>query len=182
MQNLRDKLMKAGKVSKRQKRAADQGARQRRTRVKGHKQAEAAQAKQEAVYAEQLEKQRVADQALEAVRRAEREEKERHLRAKHLIEYYGRFPLRGRRRWFFMARNGTVQWLDVREDTTYLLERGDLAVVEPVTIKEEDEPEYQVIPRDAANKLWDIDPEYVRFLNRNVAERPYRHWECDLIA
>lgn len=170
MQNLRDKLLKAGKVSKKQKRQADQNTRQRRKKrqKKGDRPPEEeAEAKRKALYEAQLAEQQARDLALEEERRKEREAKERVLRSRHIIDYYGQRLRKGRRRWNFVASDRKIRFITIRDSDAWLLEEGRLAIVERLDDQREDDAEtYQVVPRETAEVLWEMDDAYVRFWNR----------------
>ena len=170
MQNLRDKLLKAGKISKKQKRQGDQNTRQRRK--KRQKQgapsaAEEAEAKRQALYEAQLAEQQARDLALEAERRKEREAKERILRSRHIIDSYSQRLRSGRRRWYFVASDNHIRYITIRDSDAWLLEEGRLAIVERLDDQREDDAQtYQVVPRDTAEVLWEMNDAYVRFWNR----------------
>src|SRR5690606_17561021 len=132
MQNLRDKLLKAGLVKKKDKKRADHNARQKRARVGGHVIEQEAREKRDELYNQKLEEQRERDRVLEEKRRKAREEREAHLRAQHIVHYYGLALKRGRRRWYFMARNRKTRHIDVTDDDARRLTRGQLAIVERI--------------------------------------------------
>lgn len=187
MQNLRDKLLKAGKVSKKQKRQADHNARkkrQRKGRSQGHLQAQEAEAQRQAIYEAKLAEQRARDQAIEAERRKEREARERLLRIKHIIDYYSVPLRRGPRTWCFMDRDGLIRRMQVRPADAWRIERGQLAIVQlPDTGPDDDVSDaFAVVPRDTALDLWGIDPDTVRFFNRDDAEHPPRWFELSAEA
>lgn len=178
MQNLRDKLLKAGKVNKKQARQVEHNARQQRRSGQGPdpaQQAAEAEQRRQALYEEKLREQRERDRALEQARRAEREAHEQRLRVRYIADHYGLRLRPGKRRWFFMGRDQRIHHLDVTPEEALNLEYGRHAVVERPD--ELDPDSFAVVPRETADLIWSIDDAYVRFYNRNEQERPPRWWE-----
>ncbi len=178
MQNLRDKLLKAGVVDKKAKKKADHDARVQRAEQGGHKIAQDAEAQRKAVWEQQQAAQRERDQALEAARRAQREARERRDRVQQLIDYYGARPQRGPRRWYFMARSGAIRAFSVSEEEGKRLERGQLAIVERGSDAEEGSA-YAVIPAEVAREVWAVDDALLRCFNRDWEAMPARWWEVE---
>lgn len=174
MQNLRDKLLKAGIVDKKQKKRAEQDARQERKQKGGHVVTQGAEARRQEIYEQKLSEQRERDRILEEKRRIAREAREQHLRIQYMVEYYGMTPRRGPRRWYFMARNRKIRFLEVNDDDARRLEKGLLAIVERIG---DLEGAYTVVPAEVADHIWKVDDNYVRFYNRDISDRPLRWWE-----
>jgi serine/threonine protein kinase len=126
MQNLRDKLLKAGIVDQKQKRKAEHEQRQERHTHKGHDLTAKAEQQRQALYEAQLEEQRARSQKLAEQHKAEQEAKERDLRVR-----LHRRPLpaprpNGKFRWYFVGRDGKVyHWL-VDQRAAEGLEMGHL--------------------------------------------------------
>lgn len=181
MQNLRDKLLKAGIVDKKAKKQADHQARQQRAEQGGHKIAQDAEAKRQAAWEQQLAAQRERDQAIEAERRAAREARELLLRAQQRIDYYSAKPQRGPRRWYFMARGQKIRAFSISEEEARRLERGQLAIVERGGAGDGDDDGggYAVIPAEVARDVWAVDPTPIRFFNRDWEAMPARWWEVE---
>lgn len=180
MHNLRDKLLKAGKVSKKQKRNADQQQRQRRTkRKKKGPSTEETDAQRDAIYHAKLAEQQARDRALEEERRKEREAREAVLRSRHIIDYYGLNLRPGKRRWHFVASDHHIKYIDIRDSDAWMLEEGRMAIVERIDDQRENDAEtFQVVPRETAEVLWEMNDAYVRFWNRSRQDpRPVRWFE-----
>lgn len=175
MQNLRDKLMKAGLVSKEQTEAAE---------------ADAARKKEEARRArEQRPNERSsrppaqqharppkheapipklpplalpgtkAHQRLEALKQVELDRKIRELVKANEVH-----PEPGDVRFHFMTRKGKLRRLEMSEAQQKLLEEGKLAIVErpePALI------EHSIVPREIAEQLLVLNEKAVRFYNRD---------------
>lgn len=176
MQNLRDKLLKAGKVSKKDKRKADQIARQRRKTRKGHVESSEAQARRAAVYARTLAEQQAHNEAQDRARAEARALHEQRLRVRHIGDFYGVNPKPGRVVWYFMARDRKIHHLEIQDDTAWRLSHGELAIVERPGIAGDEVTTFSVVPREAAKLIWSIDDAYVR-CNNAIAEP--RWWEGD---
>lgn len=68
----------------------------------------------------------------------------------------------GARRFYFVARNNKMPFLDLSEELTNRLERGLAAIVEAPGAGVDD---YTIVPRAVARQMQSVDPESVRFLN-----------------
>jgi uncharacterized protein YaiL (DUF2058 family) len=175
MQNLRDKLLKAGKVNQKQARQAAHEERQERQ--KSHAEAQEAQARREQLYQAQLEEQRERNRVIVEQERAQREARERGLRVQYLADHWAVRVRRGQQRWYFAARNGKILHFVVDERVASGLEHGQYGIVERPRAQHEDEG-HQIVERQAAELIWEIEAAHVRFFNRNYTARPPRAWEC----
>ena len=168
MPSLRDQLLRAGMITKEQKRQVDQEERRERKKHQKGQAEEATQAQQRQAYEARLEAQRAADQQRTAAQRTQLEAREQRLQIRHIIAYW-RMPTEpvGTRRWYFATRSNTIKYLYVSEPTASQLSHGALAVVE---YPEELETPYILIDREAATLIARIDPQYVRFHNEEPAD------------
>lgn len=181
MQNLRDKLLNAGLVNKKQARKAEHQQRMKRRRKKKKKnQGDAvedeAQLSREELYQAQLEEQRQRNLEFAQKERQEREAKERQLRVRYLVDHYAVHYRRGRDKWYFVTRSGKILHVMVDQRTAYGLEHGQFAIVERPREQDEDKA-HEVVTRQACDLIWEVDPEHVRFFNRDYKARPPREWE-----
>ena len=159
MQNLRDKLLKAGLVTEKQ---AQEAARdQRRPSGKNvherekhvseeERQRREAFAAREAELAEERRK--------EAAKQAEaRMQSERARRLRLLVETH-RLREAGEVTFHYVRRSGKIGRLDVSLATQKLLEQGGAAVVE-----DPGSPDCAVVPGEAAKRIYQVDPQAIRF-------------------
>ncbi len=158
--SFRDKLLQAGLISEEQ---AKKAAREERgqKKAKGHKGAQAERQARSAQTEAQLAQRREADRARELARRSEAEQKEAEHRAAQ-IAASGQVKHLGRpsRRWYFVARDGRVPYLEVNEDAAGQLERGTAALVEPAT------GDPLVVAAEAAERLEPLVAGWIRAWNR----------------
>jgi uncharacterized protein YaiL (DUF2058 family) len=177
VQNLRDKLLKAGLVNKKQRRRAEHADRQKRRKGKADADGAAEQRRNDA-YERKLAAERERSQALEAERRAVQEGKERDLRVLYLTQHHRVAWTRGDRRWHFVSRAGTILYFPLDADAARQLGYGTAAIVE-VPGEPDADAAHTLVDRKTADLIWSIDQAYVRFLNRDADERPLRAWELD---
>jgi uncharacterized protein YaiL (DUF2058 family) len=167
MADLRKQLLKAGLIDKKAKQKADTEARRKkkRKRKKGKGGGpDAEERRQKEQYDQALTEKAEADRALEKKRRAGEAVKERDNRVRNLAGAWAiREPKPGRRRWFFVRRDGIIRWFDVGAELAWKLELGAVAVVERPG--DPDEP-FAMVPRDVAERILSIEPQFVRFWNR----------------
>jgi uncharacterized protein YaiL (DUF2058 family) len=130
MQNLRDKLLKAGLVDKKQKTQVDTQDR-RDKKQKGAEQLAAEEAQKQLAFAEKLAAEAEARRKSEAERAAERARHEDRERVRNLCE---RWAVRQRRpgpqRFYFTRRSGAIGYLLVSDELGEQLQNGGLAIVE----------------------------------------------------
>jgi len=77
----------------------------------------------------------------------------------------------GARRFYYVARDGRMPFLDISDDLTSRLEKGLAAVVE---IPGDENGEVTIVPRAIAQQMKSVDPESVRFLNPDTSHEPPR--------
>jgi uncharacterized protein YaiL (DUF2058 family) len=159
MQNLRDKLLKAGLVTEKQakeaarsqKPAQPQQHRQREEQLSAEeKQRREAFAAREAELAEERRK--------EAAKLAEaRMQSERARRLRQLVESH-RVREPGEVTFHYVRRSGKIGRLDVSLEMQKKLESGAAAVVE-----DPGSPDCAVVLADAAKRIYEVDPQAIRF-------------------
>jgi uncharacterized protein YaiL (DUF2058 family) len=159
MQNLRDKLLKAGLVTEKQAKEAARDERQGSS--KQHREREnqvtveerqrrEAFAAREAELAEERRK--------EAGKQAEaRMQSERARRLRQLVETH-RLREAGEVVFHYVRRSGKIGRLDVSLVTQKMLEQGGAAVVE-----DPGSPDCAVVPGEAAKRIYEVDPQAIRF-------------------
>ncbi len=168
MGSLRDELLKAGLVDRKSKQRAETEVRRKKKKRK-KKQADQEEAARRAAYEEEVARKAAENRAREAARKAEQEKKERDNRVANLVRAWSeRSTGRARQRWYFVARGRTIWFLEVTAEQAWKLEMGTLAIVR--NPMDPDEP-FALVPRSAAEKIEAIDPEVVRFWNREGKPR-----------
>src|SRR5229473_3724974 len=159
MQNLRDKLLKAGIVSEKQAKEAERDQRagtQRKHREREEavsaeeKQRREAFAAREAELAEERRKE--AAKVAEARMQSERARRLRQLVQAHRIEDPGADLFH------YVRRNGKIGRLALGDGTQKLLESGGAAVVE-----DPGSPDCAVVPAETAKRIYQVDPQAIRF-------------------
>ena len=68
----------------------------------------------------------------------------------------------GSRRFYFVTRENKIPFLDLSDELTGRLEKGQAAIVE---IPGNDIVDYTIVPRAVARRMQSVDPESVRFMN-----------------
>jgi uncharacterized protein YaiL (DUF2058 family) len=158
MQNLRDKLLKAGLVTEKQ---ANDATRSNKQPKQPHKQREAQISEEEKQRREAFaareaevseEKRREAAKVAEA-----RMQSERARRLRSLVESH-RLKEKGEVSFHYVRRSGKIGRLDVSKETQQKLESGGAAVVE-----DPGSPDCAVVLADAAKRIYEVDPQAIRF-------------------
>jgi len=182
MQNLRDKLLKAGLVDKKSKKKADHEERKRRTKkrqsgsLKKDEDAER-RAEYERRQAEQREQDRLRAERRKAESQAEAErlaaehavveaaerEAQRKLqeisRARELVQASMFLPKTpGPVRFHFVSRSGAIRHLDLSTRLIHELDRGQLAIAQ-LPGRER----WGLIQRDVAEQVKEVEPALIRF-------------------
>jgi len=159
MQNLRDKLLKAGLVTEKQakeaardqKGAAPKQHRQREEQLSaGERQRREAFAAREAELAEERRKE--AAKVAEARMQSERARRLRQLVETHRVQEAGEVTFH------YVRRSGKIGRLDVSLEMQKRLEQGAAAVVE-----DPGSPDCAVVLADAAKRIYEVDPRAIRF-------------------
>ncbi|HZR10468.1 MAG TPA: DUF2058 family protein [Myxococcales bacterium] len=159
MQNLRDKLLKAGLVTEKQAKEAARD--QRQGPPKAHRErekqiSEEERQRREAFAAREAEVSE--ERRKEAAKQAEaRMQSERARRLRQLVEAH-RMREPGEVAFHYVRRSGKIGRLDVSLATQKLLEQGGAAVVE-----DPGSPDCAVVPGDAAKRIYEVDPQAIRF-------------------
>ena len=159
MQNLRDKLLKAGLVSEQQAKEAEKGQKRPRGTVKEQARAESAEERQRREAFAQREAELADERRKEASKKAEaRMQSERAHRLRQLVEANRRREPPGEVHFHFVKRSGKIGRLAVSPETANLLESGAAAVVE-----DPGQPEHAVVPSEAAKRIYEVDGQAIRF-------------------
>jgi RNA recognition motif-containing protein len=77
----------------------------------------------------------------------------------------------GARRFYFVTRENKIPFLDLSDELTSRLEKGQAAIVELPGSEVDD---YTIVPRAVARQMQSIDPESVRFLNPEAPPDAFR--------
>ncbi len=169
MANFRDQLLRAGLVDKKTKQQADTAARRNRKKKKKKKKGtQVSESEQQ----RQAHDARMAAEAQENRARAaamnqEKETLELVNQAASLVKTSAiRDPKPGSRRFCFVSRHRKIRWFDLNAALARKLELGLLAIVESPGQKSEP---YALVPADTAKRMEKLDPELVRFWNREPA-------------
>src|SRR5712664_4214667 len=158
MQNLRDKLLKAGLVDEKQVKEAEREQRPPRTHREREK-TESAEEKQRREAFAAREAEQAEERRKEAAKKAEaRQQSERAHRLRHLVDANRVREAPGEVNFHFVKRSGKVGRLAITPETAKLLESGAAAVVE-----DPGNPEHAVVPGEAAKRIYEVDKQAVRF-------------------
>ena len=187
MQNLRDKLLQAGLISKKQKKQVEHQLREERTQAKkeGRVQEPAAGLKEKVARELEERRKREREQRLaenerrrqeEEARRLQEEELARErrrrseqewqkLKARSLLEASMFIPsIPGPVRFHFVARRGGIRWIWVSTRMAMELAAGLVAICQ---VPEWGEEKFCLVRRDVAETLLQMDPSLVRFFVRD---------------
>jgi uncharacterized protein YaiL (DUF2058 family) len=159
MQNLRDKLLKAGLVSEKQ---ANEAAREKRPPKQQHR------AREEQLSAEEQQRrdafaaheaEQAEERRKEAAKVAEaRMQSERARRLRQLVESNRLKDKKGEITFHYVRRSGKIGRLDVSAELQQKLESGAAAVVE-----DPGSPDCAVVMAEAAKRIYEVDPHAIRF-------------------
>ncbi len=139
MQNLRDKLLKAGLVDKKQKTQVDTQDR-RDKKQKGAAELAAEEAAKQRLFAEKQAAEAEAKRRVEAERATERLAHEARVRVRNICAHWAVHQKRpGQRRFYFARRSGVISYVLVSDELVEKLSVGALAIVERL-----DDKEYEV--------------------------------------
>jgi uncharacterized protein YaiL (DUF2058 family) len=161
MQNLREKLLKAGLVSEKQ---ANEAAREKRPPKQQHR------AREEQLSAEEQQRrdafaaheaEQAEERRKEAAKVAEaRMQSERARRLRQLVESnrLSNQDKKGEITFHYVRRSGKIGRLDVSAELQQKLESGAAAVVEDPS-----SPDCAVVMAEAAKRIYEVDPHAIRF-------------------
>lgn len=163
MQNLRDKLLKAGLVSEQDVQEAERKRRDERPRpgakARAAPESEEDRQRREAFAAREAEL--AEERRKEAAKRAEAQmQSERAHKIRRLVEEHRIREPAGEASFHFVKRSGKIGKLLVSPETAKLLEAGSAALVE-----DPGQPEPAVLPSAAAQRVYAIDARAIRFWN-----------------
>lgn len=157
--DLKSQLLKAGLVSKRQVQRVQHEKKQARKK-KGRKAIEAEKAARRERHEAELKAQREADRARSLGLEAKRAKREQLHRLVQMAESGSVKPGRPRnRRWYFIARDGRVPFLNVDDATGRKLELGRLALVEAP------DGRTWIVVEETAQRVREADPAWIRVWN-----------------
>ncbi|HTO98935.1 MAG TPA: DUF2058 family protein [Myxococcales bacterium] len=159
MQNLRDKLLKAGLVTEKQAQEAAREQRQGSSKKIHDRDRQVSQEERERQTAFAAREAELAEERRkEAAKQTEaRMQSERARRLRQLVEAH-RIREAGEVGFHYVRRSGKIGRLDVSVATQKLLEQGGAAVVE-----DPGSPDCAVVPGDAARRIYEVDPQAIRF-------------------
>lgn len=157
--SLRDALLKAGKVSKKQAQQARTTERKKRKQKKGHVLEAEREASRQQLHEQQLAEQAAANRARAKAERQERERHEHAMRIGNLIRAWeAPAPRKAMRAFYYVKRDGRVVRTSVDRQLAMELEYGALAIVEhPAT----GAPHF--VRREGVTRLCEIDDAPIRF-------------------
>lgn len=159
MQNLRDKLLKAGLVTEKQAKEAERGTRKPQGTVKQQQQSVSEEERQRREAFALREAELAEERRKEAAKKTEaRQQSERAHRLRQLVEKNRVREPPGDVNFHFVKRSGKIGRLAVSAETARLLESGAAAVVE-----DPGNPEHAVVPSEAAKRIYEVDKQAVRF-------------------
>lgn len=163
MSNLRDQLLKAGLVSAKQVKQAAHQDRVHRKEV-GHEGLEAERQAREDAQREEQEAKRIADrERAEEQKRAQAEEAKRNAVRMRIQNGWIKDATAGDRRFFFVASEQRITYLDLNERAQRRLQSGGAAIVETRGVVR---GEHCVIDAASAEALAVDHAELIRFWNR----------------
>ncbi len=169
MANIRDQLLRAGLVNKKTKQQADTADRRKRKKKKKKKKGEgiSESERQQQTYEARIVSEAQENRTRAAARNQEIKSKELVDSAAHLVKTSAvPDPTPGPRRFCFVNRQRKIRWFDLSAPLARKLELGLLAIVE--SPGDADEP-HVLVPADIAERMEALDPELVRFWNREPA-------------
>ncbi|MBN1551630.1 DUF2058 family protein [bacterium] len=158
MGSLRDELLKAKFITKKEAKKAKREAREKQ-KQHGPESTEMQQYRKSRNYKEDLLAKADLDRQMEKKRQEEHEEPEKTHRLNHIIQS-GRIVegRNGKYRFHYVTRTGHIPFIEVTPQLSLLLEHGDAAIVEYP-----DETKVEIISRDAARKINLLDSRRIRF-------------------
>jgi uncharacterized protein YaiL (DUF2058 family) len=166
MGGIKDQLLKAGLVSKKDVRKA--GAEKRAERLAEGKrpsdEAEQAEKRRRELYERKLEEQKERDRERDEQRQQEQASKDLRNRAANLVAAHTVRFRGGDRRWYFVCRDGVIRNMGVPDDIARRLEGGQAGIVE------EPRPSggagsYLVVEPEAVRAVREVDPPRILFWN-----------------
>ena len=167
MKNLKDQLLKAKLVSKKQVRKVEHQERERQKKL-GRK---GVQEEKEHLRKEREEKERLRKAEQQRQSQIRKQEEEALMARQRIAGLVAGANLlesgAGPRRFHFVASDGSIPYLELSDDLVARLEKGTAAIVE---LSEGEEPRIFVVPPDVAKQLNLIDTDAVRFWNREHKE------------
>lgn len=167
MADFRDQLLRAGLVDKKTKQQADTAARRNRKKKKKKKKGKVVSESelQQQAYDARMVAEAEENRRRDEQRNQEREERELRNRIASLVGRWAvREPRPGPRRFCYVSRERKILWFELSAALARKLELGLVAIVERPG--DADEP-HAVVPAQIAARIERLDPECVRFWNRD---------------
>jgi uncharacterized protein YaiL (DUF2058 family) len=171
MQDLRDKLLKAGLASKKEARKAKTEKRKERKQRGGAKAAAREQEKKKEQFERERAEQARADKARQEAINRQRAEKERENRILNLIRSHALLKIRGKDRpFYFMGKDRKIRRLVVSHALASKLSDGALAIAE---LRGDPERDFAVVDAATALRLEDLEAAgWILFWNKDQDELP----------
>lgn len=165
MGNLRDELLKAKLVSEKDVQKAKRDEFKKKEEV-GRRAVEDQKKKESETKEASARARRDEDRRREADRQRNEKERQTKFQARDIARKaaLGKDKVGGTRRFYFIARDRRVPFLELSQEAALDLEHGKLAIVE-VEGRKRDIIDWVVVPREAAQRVQALDAEAVRFLN-----------------
>ena len=160
--SLKDQLLKAGLVSKKQARRATHEQRVD-NKKKGREGAAAEKRARAQRHAAEVEVERVRNRARADLKKQAEADKAARSRVAQIVDS-GIVPgaFGGPRRFYFVTRDGRVPYVDIGDETALSLERGAAAIAESPN------GALRIITADAAARVVELDPQWVRAWRRGA--------------
>lgn len=171
--SIKDEFERAKLISKKDSRHLEHEARVERKRL-GNDGVYLQEKQRQKEIQQKLDEQRLRDQQIAREQAEERLEKERSrekerekIKIEDLIKN-AQFEEYGPRKFFFVTRNKKIPYICVSDNLGEKLERGIAGIIEYPT---PNGSEFAIVNRQCVERILDIDPEAVRFFNRDLTNR-----------
>lgn len=162
--SIKDEFLKAKLITKKDVKQLEHESRVEKKRL-GTEGLQAQEQQRQKELQQKLDEQKLRDQQLARQQAQERLDKEKERNKVNIEELIKNAEMddHGPRKFFFITRNKKIPYISVSDGMGEKLERGIAAIVEYPTPIGSD---FAIVNRQCAEKLSEIDPEAVRFFNR----------------
>ena len=143
MGDLSEELFKAGLISKKQMKAAEHEKRVNKKEV-GHKALDREEERRKAEHAKRRAEQQARDRERNLKETAAQEGKVTRARLKDIIKNGAVKTGRGNRKFYFVAQDGKIPYLEVNDEIVRALQYGDMAIIRVPDVKLE---RFVILPR-----------------------------------